>query len=59
VLHRDRRLQVLRATGQPLEQAAKGWRRLRGHRSMPVLLAGLKHHIDGIDQEVNADRVAA
>ncbi len=42
-----------------LEQAAKGWRRLRGHRSMPVLLAGLKRHVDGINEEVNADRVAA
>jgi transposase-like protein len=51
--------QALRWTAAGLEQAAKGWRRLRGHRSMPLLLAGLKRHIDAIDQEVNAHRVAA
>ncbi len=50
---------ALRWTAAGLEQAAKGWRRLRGHRSMPVLLAGLKRHVDGINEEVNADRVAA
>lgn len=51
--------QALRWTAAGLQQAAKGWRRLRGHRSMPALLAGLKRHLDRIDQEVNADRVAA
>ena len=41
-----------------LEQASRGWRRLRGYRSMPVLLAGLKRHVTEIDRE-EADRIAA
>jgi hypothetical protein len=41
--------QALRRTAAGLEQAARGRRWPRGHRSMPVLLAGLKRHIDGID----------
>jgi transposase-like protein len=50
--------QALRWVAAGLTQATKGWRRLRGHRSMPVLLAGLKRHVNGIDREV-PDRVAA
>jgi putative transposase len=50
--------QALRWVAAGLEQASTGWRRLRGHRSMPVLLAGLKRHVNQIDQE-EADRIAA
>jgi len=50
--------QALRWVAAGLEQASAGWRRLRGHRSMPLLLAGLKRHVNEIDQEV-ADRLAA
>jgi putative transposase len=50
--------QALRWVAAGLEQASTGWRRLRGYRSMPVLLAGLKRHVNAIDQEV-ADRLAA
>lgn len=42
-----------------LEQATKVWRLLRGHRPMSVLLAGVKRHVNGIDQKVNANRVPA
>ncbi len=51
--------QALRWTAAGLEQAANGWRRLRGHHPMSVLLARLKRHIDAIDQEGNAARIAA
>jgi transposase-like protein len=50
--------QALRWVAAGLEQASAGWRRLRGFRSMPVLLAGLKRHVTAIDQEL-ADRLAA
>jgi putative transposase len=50
--------QALRWVAAGLEQASAGWRRLRGHGSMPVLLAGLKRHVNEIDHEV-ADRLAA
>jgi len=50
--------QALRWVAAGLEQASTGWRRLRGHRSMPVLLAGLKRHVNEIDRE-GADRIAA
>jgi len=50
--------QALRWVAAGLQQASSGWRRLRGHRSMPILLAGLKRHVDAIDQEV-AGRLAA
>ena len=52
------RRQALRWVAAGLHQARMGWRRLRGHRSMPVLLAGLKRHVNEIDQEV-ADRLGA
>ena len=51
--------QALRWVAAGLEQASRGWRKLRGHRSMPILLAGLKRHVVSIDQEVSADRLAA
>jgi transposase-like protein len=50
--------QALRWVAAGLQQASTGWRRLRGHRSMPVLQAGLTRHVNVIDQEV-ADRLAA
>jgi transposase-like protein len=50
--------QALRWVAAGLAQASTGWRRLRGHRSMPVLLAGLKRHVDELEREV-ADRAAA
>ena len=51
--------QALRWVAAGLERASRGWRKLRGHRSMPILLAGLKRHVMSIDQEVSADRLAA
>jgi putative transposase len=50
--------QALRWVAAGLERASTGWRRLRGHRSMPILLAGLTRHVNEIDREV-ADRLAA
>lgn len=50
--------QAMRWVAAGLTQASTGWRRIRGYRQMPLLVAALKRHVQSIDQEV-ADRVAA
>ena len=50
--------QALRWVAAGLSHASKGWRRIRGYRQMPLLIAALKRHVQSIDQEA-ADRVAA
>ena len=50
---------IIRWMGTALSEAAKGFRRLRGHKGMPALVAALRAHDAKLDRAVDTKRRAA